>query len=156
MDKEELINIVSEKIKILRTERDLTQQQMAEILGISKKTLVQIEKKRIAASWTTLIAVCALFRNSSILQDSLGGDPLELVEVTAWGTFYYPKEKTLGGKIWWKELKSTESFTLQQNILSKHYRILDKNNRRWASSFEYDAIVLLFERFGKNDHFSDD
>jgi DNA-binding XRE family transcriptional regulator len=48
---------------------------MAEIQGISKKTLVQIEKGRQEAGWSQVVAVWALFQESQILQHVLGGDP---------------------------------------------------------------------------------
>ncbi|RCK09687.1 hypothetical protein DT075_36260 [Bacillus licheniformis] len=53
---------------------------MANVLGMSKKTLVQIEKGRSAAGWAHVVAVCALFRNSEVLQAVLGDEPLEVVE----------------------------------------------------------------------------
>lgn len=40
MTREKFISKVDEKLKIIRTEKDLTQDKMASILGISKKTLV--------------------------------------------------------------------------------------------------------------------
>jgi DNA-binding XRE family transcriptional regulator len=46
MDKEAIIQILSEHFKLVRTEFDYHQDEMATILGISKKTLVQIEKGR--------------------------------------------------------------------------------------------------------------
>lgn len=39
MNREEIIQIVSEKIKLVRTENSYTQDQMADIVGISKKHL---------------------------------------------------------------------------------------------------------------------
>lgn len=37
MKREEMITIVSQKMKLIRTEYNYTQEQMADILGISKK-----------------------------------------------------------------------------------------------------------------------
>ncbi|PFB11956.1 helix-turn-helix domain-containing protein, partial [Bacillus cereus] len=42
MNKELIIELISMKIKLIRTEKGYTQDKMAEVLGISKKTLVQI------------------------------------------------------------------------------------------------------------------
>ena len=46
MERTEFISIMNSKIKLIRTEFDLTQEKMAEAIGISKKTLVEIEKGR--------------------------------------------------------------------------------------------------------------
>ncbi|MEG0448730.1 MAG: helix-turn-helix domain-containing protein [Lysinibacillus sp.] len=138
MNREQLIELVSSKLKLIRTEKDLTQEQMSDLLGLSKKTLVQIEKGRIAASWTTTIAICALFRESSILQHELGGDSLEVVDLIANNGTLHPKEKTMGGYIWWKNIAQHEGYRLQQNVVSNHFRILDTKNYRLLSTFEED------------------
>ncbi|WP_421384027.1 helix-turn-helix transcriptional regulator [Bacillus salacetis] len=136
MTKEELILIVSEKLKVVRTEAGYTQDKMASVIGVSKKTLVQIEKGRMVAGWTTVIAVCALFRNSETLMNSFGGEPLEVVEVVARKDVDYRKEKTMGGKIWWKEVNADGGYILQQNIISHHYRILDEEYYHIYSTFD--------------------
>ncbi|WP_453994150.1 helix-turn-helix transcriptional regulator [Bacillus nitroreducens] len=136
MDKEQIIRMISEKMKLIRNEKGYTQDKMAEILGISKKTLVQIEKGRIQASWTTVVAVCALFRDSQIIQTALGGDPLDIIEIIGRNGIDRAKERTMGGKVWWKDLQRKGKFRLQQNVISQHYRILDEANFRWYSSFD--------------------
>ncbi len=136
MNREQLITLISEKLKLIRTEKDLTQDQMSDLLGLSKKTLVQIEKGRIQTGWTTAVAVCALCRESSILQHELGGDPLELVDLIINNGTLMPKEKTMGGYIWWKSLHEHNGYRLQQNVISQHFRILDANNYRLLSTFD--------------------
>ncbi|QZY56217.1 helix-turn-helix transcriptional regulator [Crassaminicella profunda] len=136
MKKEDIIRVLSKKIKLVRTEAGYSQDLMAEILGISKKTLVQIEKSRILASWSVIVTLCALFTESAIIQATLGEDPIDILQVVAHQYYETPKEKTLGGKIWWKEIKQLGKFKLQQNIVSNHFRILDNQNNRWISSFD--------------------
>ncbi|AVK84372.1 transcriptional regulator [Lysinibacillus sp. B2A1] len=136
MNREQLITLISEKLKLIRTEKNLTQDQMSDLLGLSKKTLVQIEKGRIHTGWTTTVAVCTLCRESSILQHELGGDPLEVVDLIANNGTLQPKEKTMGGYIWWKNLSEYSSYRLQQNVISQHFRILDSNNYRLLSTFD--------------------
>ncbi|EDL64304.1 helix-turn-helix transcriptional regulator [Bacillus sp. SG-1] len=136
MTKEELILLVSEKLKMVRTEAGYTQDKMASVIGVSKKTLVQIEKGRMEAGWTTVVAVCALFRHSETLMNSFGGEPLEVLEVVAREDVDYRKEKTLGGKIWWKEVNKDDGFILQQNIITHHFRILDEDYYRIYSTFD--------------------
>ena len=57
MDKQEVIDLLSSKMKLIRVEKGYTQDKMAEVLGISKKTLVQIEKERTQANWTQVVAL---------------------------------------------------------------------------------------------------
>ena len=54
-----------------------------------------------------------------------------------------PKEKTMGGKIWWKEIEYRGDFRLQQNLISNHYRILDQYDYRWHSSFDKALFVKI-------------
>ncbi|OCA92558.1 helix-turn-helix transcriptional regulator [Pseudobacillus wudalianchiensis] len=150
MNEKDVIDVISKKIKLIRHEKGYTQEKMAEVLGISKKTLVQIEKERIPATWTSVIATCALFRDSEVIQAALGEDPLEVIETLAHGKIDRPKEKTLGGKVWWKQIKKEKGFILQQNMISKHYRIIDLDNYRWFSSFESDETFIYFDELLKN------
>ncbi|MCF6410383.1 helix-turn-helix transcriptional regulator [Pseudalkalibacillus salsuginis] len=146
MKMDQMIEIVSSKLKLIRIEHGYTQDKMASTLGISKKTLLQIEKQRMQANWTTVAAVAAIFRDSEILKTALGGDPVELVEILAHEGIERPKEQTLGGKVWWKDMKCENGFRLQQNLISKHYRILDDDNHRWYSSFD---IGEAYERLNE-------
>ncbi|MCR6790082.1 MULTISPECIES: helix-turn-helix transcriptional regulator [Bacillus cereus group] len=144
MNKELIIELISMKIKLIRTEKGYTQDKMAEVLGISKKTLVQIEKGRSNAGWTNSVAICALFRDSEVLQSTLGDDPLVVIETMAHKSINNFKEKTLGGKVWWKQIQERGHFRLQQNLISQHYRILDEHDYRWFSSFDReDALDQL-------------
>ncbi len=150
MDKKQLIEIIAEKIKLIRTEKGYTQDKMAEILGISKKTLVQIEKGRIVPSWTTVVTTCALFRDSEILQATLGDEPLEIIETIAHDGIIRPKEKTMGGRVWWREIAKKGEFRLQQNLISQHYRILDDTDYRWFSSFDKEESLLKLANLARD------
>ena len=150
MNRQELITIASEKLKLVRTENNYTQEKMAEILGISKKTLVQIEKGRIDAGWTTTVALFALFRESSILQNSIGGGPIEVIELTAHDFILRPKEKTMGGYIWWKNIQEHNNYRLQQNVLSQHFRILDSENFRLYSTIDEAAAKETWTKLLEN------
>ncbi|MGG8364471.1 helix-turn-helix transcriptional regulator [Bacillus cereus] len=146
MNKELIIELISTKAKLIRTEKGYTQDKMAEVLGISKKTLVQIEKGRTNAGWTNTVAICALFRDSEVLQSSLGDDPLVVIETMAHNSISKFKEKTLGGKVWWKQIQEKGNFRLQQNLISQHYRILDKYDYRWFNSFDLEEALEQLDR----------
>jgi DNA-binding XRE family transcriptional regulator len=145
VNKELIIELISTKVKLIRTEKGYTQDKMAEVLGISKKTLVQIEKGRTNAGWTNTVAICALFRDSEVLQFSLGDDPLVVIETMAHNSTSIFKEKTLGGKVWWKQIQEKGSFRLQQNLISQHYRILDNQDYRWFNSFDLEEALKQFD-----------
>lgn len=146
MNQQQVIELISIKLRLIRQEQGYSQARMAEVLGISKKTLIQIEKGRSAAAWTTVIAVCALFRESVVLQVVLGGEPLEVIETIAHNGIDRPKDKSMGGHVWWREIEKRGKFRLQQNIISQHFRILDDRHYRWYSSFDgEEAIVRLRE-----------
>ncbi|WP_242846784.1 helix-turn-helix transcriptional regulator [Clostridium homopropionicum] len=144
LTQEELNSIVSKKLRLIRSEYNFSQDKMAEILGISKKTLIQIEKDRTEASWTLVVAVCGLFRESEVLKMVLGEEPIEMVEAMIFDNIDSPKNLTGGGKVLWKDILSEGKFKIQKNIISSHYRIIDGHNRRWYSSFDKEYI---FEKF---------
>lgn len=150
MNQEELIDIVSQKIRLIRLEKELSQEEMAKILGISKKTLIQIEKGRVAAGWNVVVTCVALFEESEILQNGLGEDSLEVVRLVTFNNIEQPVMKTMGGKIWWKEVEKRGEFKLQQNVVSQHFRIIDDSNYRWFSSFELEEGMLHLKYLEKN------
>jgi DNA-binding XRE family transcriptional regulator len=136
MTRDEIIRSVSEKLRLIRTEAGYTQDKMADIIGVSKKTLVQIEKGRLLANWSTVVSICALFRETETVQFLFGNEPLEVLETVAREGIDVRKSKTLGGRIWWRVVYRKNGYILQQNVLSKHFRILDDNNYRIFSSFD--------------------
>ena len=135
----DFIKKVTEKLKLIRIECDYTQDKMAEILGISKKTLVQIEKGRSTLGWAGAVTLCTIFRNSEVLEMTFGGHPQDIILSLAFNN-YESNEKTLGGKVWWINIECTDEFRIQQNIISGHYRILDAQDIRLCSSFDYEYI----------------
>jgi DNA-binding XRE family transcriptional regulator len=150
LTRDEIIDIVTEKIRVIRQEAEYTQDKMAEIIGLSKKTLVQIEKGRVKAGWSTVVTVCALFRESETVRQLFGNEPLEVLEIVSRDDINIRKERTLGGKIWWKELNQISGFKLQQNIISQHFRIIDKEDYRIFSSFDEETTNLRFQELIRN------
>jgi DNA-binding XRE family transcriptional regulator len=145
LTRDEIIEKVSDKIRLIRMEAEYTQDKMADIIGLSKKTLVQIEKGRVKAGWSTVVTVCALFRDSETVRYLFGDEPLEVLETIAREDIDIRKEKTLGGKVWWREIEKKSGYILQQNIISQHFRILDDQDFRVFSSFEEESAVLRFQ-----------
>ncbi|MBT2700160.1 MULTISPECIES: helix-turn-helix transcriptional regulator [Bacillaceae] len=151
MTRDEIMMQVSEKLRLIRTEAGYTQDKMAEIIGVSKKTLVQIEKGRVLANWSTAVSICALFRETETVQFLFGNEPLEVLETVAREGIDIRKSKTFGGRIWWRVLSKKNGYILQQNILSKHFRILDERNYRIFSSIDEKLSRQRFKELTKNE-----
>lgn len=150
MNRDEIVTLVSDKLRMIRTEVGYTQDKMAEVVGISKKTLVQIEKRRNLASWSTVVSVCALFRETETVQYLLGNEPIEVLETVAREGIDVRKRKTFGVRIGWKQLAKKNGYILQQNIISKHYRIVDEKSYRVFSSFDKSVSKLRFKELADN------
>lgn len=144
MNKETVIDLISKNARLIRLERGYSQEKMATVLGISKKTLVQIEKERTSIGWTNAVVVCALFKDSQILKHILGEEPFEVIETLAHDGMNTPKVKTLGGKMFWNEIAKKGKFRVQQNVISQHFRILDDSEYRWYSTFEEEEAMNHF------------
>ena len=138
MERAEFISIMNHKIQLIRTEFDLTQEKMAEAIGISKKTLVEIEKGRNSLSWTASVAAAVIFADSEILADAFGGETSDLVKVIALKGMdaKTPSQQTMGGRVWWQDIKESKGYRIQQNVISRHFRILDAEDRRFFSTFD--------------------
>lgn len=145
MNPQQIIEQISHRALLIRTEAGYSQETMARILGISKKTLVQIEKGRTPASWTVVVTIVALFSDSEIIQSLFGDAPMEVIRTIAHNGLDRPKGKTLGGKVWWKEIGNKENFRIQQNLISQHFRILDNEDYVWFSTFDETEVNVRFQ-----------
>jgi len=75
ISKSELMAKMTENLKVLRNKLNLTQDELANKVGISRQTLVSIENKRRDMSWNTFVALIAVFRaksGTSTLLDHFG------------------------------------------------------------------------------------
>ena len=135
MEKKQFISEVSSKVKLVRTEYGYSQEKMALILGISKKTLVEIEKGRMGA-----VTVCTLFGRSSILFSAFGGKPIELILTLAFEDDEPKYDKKRNSKLYWKTVSCGDGFRIQKNMISHLYRIMTENERRVFSSFDIEHI----------------
>jgi len=140
MTRAEFIKKVDGKVRLIRTEKGYTQDKMAEVLGISKKTLVQVEKERSSLGWAVSITVCVIFRDSEILELTFGGGVEDIIISLSFSNEERKNMPTFGGRIWWRDIETKNGFTIQQNMISNHYRILDSNHRRECFSFELEYV----------------
>ena len=93
MDRKQFIDEMDIHLKLVRTEYGYTQDAMAQVLGISKKTLVEIEKGRSSLGWVGAVAFSALFAESRILTSLLGGEASDMVKAIAFEgkkPFFFP------------------------------------------------------------------
>ena len=151
IDRQGFISKCNEKLKLIRTEYNFPQEKMAQILGLSKKTVVEIEKGRSSLGWSGSVALCTIFSNSEILSAIFGGNPADIILALAFEGNEPVYPQTMGGKVWWKMIEEQSGFKIQQNIISQHYRILDGEDRRICSSFEFNLIKERFAGVSNND-----
>lgn len=149
MDRNEFIGTCNKKLKLVRTEYEYSQDKMAHILGVSKKTLVEIEKGRSSLGWSGSVTLCSIFGNSEIIAGVFGGKPTDVIMALAFDGNEPIYPQTMGGKIWWTDIEKAEKYKIQQNIISRHYRILDDNDRRVCSNFDFDKIKTIFSEVQK-------
>ena len=83
MDRREFMSEINGMLKLVRTEYGLTQEKMANVLGISKKSLVESEKGRRTLGWTETVAFVSVFSQSRILQNQYGGELSDMVAALA-------------------------------------------------------------------------
>jgi len=144
VDRNEFIESCNNKLKLVRTEYGYSQDKMAIILGMSKKTLVEIEKRRSTLGWSGSVTLCTIFQNSEIISATFGGRPTDIIMALAFDGKEPIYKKTLGGKVWWQDIEKGKNGKIQQNIISRHYRILDNDDRRVCSSFDFSEIKEVF------------
>lgn len=143
MSRDSFVRKVDALVKLVRTEYGLTQEQMAHCLGISKKTLVGIEKGRGSLGWTGSAAMCSLFSQSAVLQNTFGGEMSDILKAYAFEQTVPRYPRTMGGRIWWEVTVQGDGWKIQQNYISRHYRLLTADNKHICSSFDPDMLERL-------------
>ena len=140
MTRESFIAELDRQVKLVRTEYGFTQDVMAKVLGMSKKTLVEIEKGRASLGWTGAVALCTIFSDSQVLSGLLGGEAGDMVRALAFQDLRPRYPRTMGGRVWWRFVETVGPYTIQQNLISQHYRALDQEDGRVCSSFDLDDV----------------
>ncbi len=62
--KSEIIEILRIELPVLRAKARISQEDIAEKIGISRQTYSSIETGKRTASWTTILALIAYFQNN--------------------------------------------------------------------------------------------
>lgn len=84
IDKERLIDILTEELPVLRAKIGLSQDDLSNIIGISRQTYSSIETKKRRMSWNTFLSLILVFENNektSNLLKTIGAFPDELKDV---------------------------------------------------------------------------
>jgi len=149
MTKQELVSIISNHLKMLRAEHDYSQQAMANVIGISKKTLIQIEKGRLTMGWTGACAVCSVFRSSKLLRMTLGDEPPAVAEALAHKYSYAYDENETRSTLFWDIVQDNGRYAIQKNIISEHYKITDKEGKRLFSSFDEEKTNAIYAEYNE-------
>ncbi|MFC3899636.1 helix-turn-helix transcriptional regulator [Aliicoccus persicus] len=145
MDKKAFVKVLQEKMKMVRTEAGYTQDTMSDTIGLSKKTLVQIEKERILPNWTTCLAISALFRDSQVLINTFGGDPLEIAQQLSRGVSAYPDREFEG--IYWETLETKDNLLLEFNKKNSLYRVCGQQPRPYFTSIIEREAWSFFKNY---------
>ena len=145
MTRNDFVQQMNTMLKLIRTEYGLTQDKMAAILGISKKTLVESEKGRRSLGWTEVVALATIFSQSQILQNAFGGEASDIIGAIAFEDVEVQYPDTMGGKVWWRVVQEEGGYKIQQNIISQHYRLLNAEDQRIISSFDLAEVQEYLE-----------
>lgn len=84
IDKERLIDVLTEELPVLRAKIGLSQDDLSSIIGISRQTYSSIETKKRRMSWNTYLSLILVFVNNEKtknLLDAIGAFPEELIQV---------------------------------------------------------------------------
>ncbi len=149
MDRDEFIKICNSKLKLVRTEFSFSQDKMAVMLGISKKTLVEIEKGRTSLGWSGSVVLCTVFIESQILRDAFPENTLDMIHVIAFENSEPEYHRANAHRIWWQTIMQNDNYILEQNIVSQHYRLINKNLEVIASSFNMDDLKAMMNTKGE-------
>ncbi|MBR6793919.1 MAG: transcriptional regulator [Clostridia bacterium] len=133
MTRESFIALCDRKEKLVRNELGYSQEKMSTLLGLSKKTLVEIEKWRSSLGWQGAVTLCTLFQNTRGITLTFGSDiPALLRALTEDAAYLQPVESPYAA---WVPILELDGKTIEQNAASQLYR-LRAEGETLAASFE--------------------
>lgn len=133
MTRESFIALCDRKEKLVRNELGYSQEKMSALLGVSKKTLVEIEKWRSSLGWQGAVTLCTLFQNTRGITLTFGSDiPALLRALTEDAAYLQPVESPYAT---WVPILELNGKTIEQNAASQLYR-LRAEGETLAASFE--------------------
>ncbi len=137
MTRESFIALCDRKEKLVRNELKLSQEKMSALLGVSKKTLVEIEKWRSSLGWQGAVTLCTLFQNTHEITITFGSDIPSLLRALSEDAAFLPPVETPHAR--WVEILKLSEHTIEQNSASQLYR-LRKGEAILASAFELSEL----------------
>lgn len=84
IDKEKLIDILTEELPVLRAKIGISQDDISRIIGISRQTYSSIETKKRKMAWNTFIPIVLFYEQNEAtrpLIEGMGAYPEELRQV---------------------------------------------------------------------------
>ncbi|WP_122642801.1 helix-turn-helix transcriptional regulator [Luxibacter massiliensis] len=73
IDKEKLIDILTEDLPVLRAKIGLSQDELAELIGVSRQTYSAIETRKRRMTWNTFLSILLVFDNNEKTNEMLVG-----------------------------------------------------------------------------------
>lgn len=73
IDKDQLIGILTEELPVLRAKVGLSQDDLSNIIGISRQTYSSIETKKRKMSWNVYLSLILVFDNNEKTREMLNG-----------------------------------------------------------------------------------
>lgn len=137
MTREQFIALCDRKEKLVRTELGLSQEKMSVLLGLSKKTLVEIEKWRSSLGWQGAVTLCTLFQNTREITLAFGTDVPALLRALSDDAAYLQPVDSPYSR--WVHILELGGMIIEQNSASQLYR-LRQGNETLASAFELSEL----------------
>lgn len=137
MTREKFIEICDRKEKLVRNELGLSQERMSVLLGVSKKTLVEIEKWRSSLGWQGAVTLCTLFQNTREITLTFGPDVPALLRALSQEAAYLPPVESPHAQ--WITILDLGGKLIQQNTASQLYRLW-YNGETLGSDFELSEL----------------
>lgn len=84
IDKEKLIDILTEELPVLRAKIGISQDDISRIIGISRQTYSSIETKKRRMTWSSFISIVLFYEQNETtrpLIEGIGAYPEELRQV---------------------------------------------------------------------------
>jgi hypothetical protein len=86
---------------------------------------------------------------SEVLQGIMGGEAGDVIHALAFEDRHIQYPPTMGGKVWWRVIDEKDGIRLQQNYVTGHYRLLDKDDCRLISSFDRSEVEEYRDSLGR-------
>ena len=148
MSKRDFCKIIHQELHEIREEYNLSQMAFASMMGVSKKTYIQLEKKRIVLKWSEAVTVASIFNDSIAIKRHYGDDVISIIQLHTFDQSIVSMNGYQSNDAH-DIVMNSDDYSLIRIKVSNLFKIIDNFDKSLYASFSERDIIEKFNEIIK-------